>query len=209
VVGVVGDVRQDGLGSQPKPEIYRPYAQEPGRSFTVVLRTVAEAESLAAAARETVRRVHPAVPVSNVQVMESVIAASMGRPRLTAAVLALFAILALLLAMVGVYGTVSHSVARRTREFGVRIALGAPRGDLRRLILREELLPLVVGLAAGLVASRALAHVMTSIVFGVSPTDPTTVAAAAALLLVAAVLACAVPAQRAATIDPLTALRSR
>jgi len=209
VVGVVGAVRQDGPASPVTPEAFRPYAQEPGRSFTAVLRTRGEPTALAAAARAAVGRAHPAVPVSRVLSMDDAVHTSVSWPRLTTSIFGTFAALALLLAVLGVYSTVSHSVASRTREVGLRLALGASYRDVLRLVVREELLPMAVGVVLGIAGARALARVMQGLVFGVSPTDPMTLGVAALFLLLAAALACAVPAHRAAGIDPLVALRAR
>jgi putative ABC transport system permease protein len=188
--------------------LYVPYAQEPGRSFNVVLRTEGDPLALVPDARRTVARVDPRLPVSLVETMDDAISASVAWPRLTATLLGLFGAVALLLAVVGVYGMVSHGVAHRTREVGVRLALGAGRGEILRLILRDEMGPIGVGIGVGLVAALALTRTLESVLFEVEPNDPATMVGVVVLLALAAALACVVPLARATRVDPVTALRS-
>jgi putative ABC transport system permease protein len=208
IVGIAGNVRHDGLDSPPRPEVYVPYSQDPGRSFTVVLRTSRDPMALTASVKRSVGEVHPELPASRFQAMDATVSGSVAWPRLTTALLNLFAGVALVLAVVGVYATVSHSVVQRTREVGIRLALGAQRTDILTLIMKQELVPVAVGIALGLVASLFLTRVIESLLFGVSATDPRTLVIVLLLLTAAGVLACYVPARWAMRADPLQALRS-
>ncbi|MEX2049104.1 MAG: ABC transporter permease [Gemmatimonadota bacterium] len=208
VVGIAGDVRHFGLDAPVRPEMHVPYAQEPGRSFTVVLRTTGEPLALAPTARRAVAEVHPDLPVSQVEAMDDAVAVSVAWPRLTATLLGLFAAVALALAMVGVYGMVSHAVFHRTREMGVRLALGAGRGEILRLILRQEMMPVAIGIGVGVLAALFLTRLLESLLFGVSPNDPATMGLVLLVLALVAALACVVPVARAMRVDPTVALRA-
>jgi putative ABC transport system permease protein len=208
IIGITGNVHHDGLDTPPRPEVYVPYSQEPGRSFTMVLRTSRDPLTVAASVRRAVSDVHPELPVSRFQAMDATVSASVAWPRLTTVLLSVFAGLALLLAVVGVYATVSHSVAQRTREVGIRLALGAQGRDIFALIMKQELVPVAAGIGFGLIASLLLTRVIESLLFGVSARDPATLGIVLLLLAAAAVLACYVPARRAMRADPLVALRS-
>jgi putative ABC transport system permease protein len=208
VVGVVGDVRHFGLGLPARPEMFVPYAQEPGRSYNVVLRTSGDPLTLAAAARRTVAGVHADLPVSDLEAMDDTVSASVAWPRLTATLLGLFGAVALVLAVVGVYGMISHAVAHRTREVGVRLALGAGRLQILRLMLKDELAPIGVGIGVGLAAALVLTRSLESVLFGVTPNDPATLGLVVLVLALAAALACVVPLVRATRVDPMVALRA-
>ena len=210
VVGVVGDTRQTGLNEH-KLEFYVPYAQE-RRSFMaprdLVVRTKSDPASIASAVRRAVWSVDKDQPVSNVRTLDQVFAAAISQERFQALLLGLFAMLALLLACVGLYGVISYAVVQRTHEIGVRMALGAQPLDVLRLVIRQGLSLTLAGLGIGIVAGTFVTRVLTDMLFGVTPRDPLTFVGVPALLLLVALLACYIPARRATRIDPLIALRS-
>ena len=216
IVGVVKDVKQESWTNVPSNEIYLPFQQSRGffessagqyTSMTIVVRTSVEPRSLAATARETVRAFDPNLPVSNVVSMEQVIADALWQPRFNLQLIGLFAGVALMLAAVGLYGVMSYSVAQRTHEVGLRMALGAQRRDVMKLVLRQGMKLTLMGVAVGLFASAALTRLMTQLLFDVSASDPMTFVAIALILVVVAVVACLLPALRATKIDPMVALR--
>ena len=197
VVGVVGDVKELGLAADSPPEVYLPYAQFPIQSMEVVLRTEVEPRSLAAVAERVVHGLDPELPVARVATLDEVLARSVSEPRFYALLLGSFAAIALFLAALGLFGVMSYTVAQRTRELAVRIALGARRETLLRMVLREALLLGAVGAAIGLVGALLLSHVLASMLFSLSPRDPATLGAVGVLLLATAILASYVPARRA------------
>jgi predicted permease len=208
VVGVVGDVREDSLEARPRPTIYVDYRQRPqatGR-FTVVLRTETDPAVVFSAAREIVRGLDPNVPPS-FSTFTEVFSASLKTRRFNLTLVGVFAATALVLAVAGIYGVMAYSVARRTHEMGVRIALGASAPDVLRLVLSQGMLTTVVGVAVGIAGSFALTRELQSLLFGVSATDPVTLAGGALLLSFAALLASYIPARRATKVDPMVALR--
>jgi putative ABC transport system permease protein len=208
VVGVVKDVRQFELTAEPKPQMYMLYAQADFFAPRhLVVNTSVEPMSLAATVRKTVWDVDRDQPVSNVSTMEEVLSGSIARQRFSTLLLGVFAGVALVLAAVGLYGVMSYSVAQRTREIGLRMALGAQRGDVLRMVVGQGLKLVLVGVAIGLAAAFALTRVMSSLLFGVSATDPATLAAISLLLISVAALASYIPARRATRVDPLIALR--
>jgi len=207
IVGVVGDVKQYGLAEEAAEELYRPFAQAPFGSQLLV-RTTAAPLRLAGDVRDLVRAIDPDQPVARVQTLEQYRLDSLGRERLIAVLLSLFAALALAVTAAGVAGLVAFSVSQRTREIGVRRALGARSGSLLRLVLRQGMAPVAAGLVLGLAAAAALSRLLADLLFGVTATDPWTYGTVAAVLLLVAAVACLVPARRAAAIDPLVALRS-
>jgi predicted permease len=208
VVGVVGDVREDSLEARPRPTIYVDYRQRPQStySFTVVLRTEAEPAVVLAAARKIVRGLDPNVPPS-FSTFTQVFSASLRTRRFNLTLVGVFATTALLLAVAGIYGVMAYSVARRTHEIGVRMALGADAPDVLRLVLSQGMLTTVVGVMIGIAGLFVLTRAMQSLLFGVSATDPVTFAGVALLLGSAALLASYVPARRATRVDPMVALR--
>lgn len=209
VVGVVGDVKNAGLEAAVEPAVYLPQTQFPYRSMHVVVRgRGATAAQLAAVLREEVRRLDPGLALTEARPIATLLADSTARPRVVAFLMTSFAALALALAAVGIYGVLSYAVAQRRGEIGVRLALGATPGRVRRLVVREGMVLAALGLALGLAASVALARFLESLLYGVEPGDLPAFAVALAAILGAAWLACELPARRAARVDPLEALRS-
>jgi len=209
VVGVLSDVRHQGLDMAAKPELYLPFAQlpYPSSAMTLVIRTAGDPLGRAADVRQALAGIDANVPLSRVQTMDEVVSASVGGPKFRAMLISAFALLALLLASIGVYAVMSALAGERTPEFGVRAALGATHGDLLRLMLQQSIGLIACGLGIGMFGAIALAHVVKNLLFGVAPYDVMTLAAVSALLTLVALLASYVPARRAARIDPLIALR--
>jgi putative ABC transport system permease protein len=206
IVGVVGDVRYYGLDREPGLELYRPFAQQPGWG-AVMVRTRVEPTRAVAALGRSVHEIDPEQPVDRVRPLSEVRSESVARPRLTAILLGIFAGVALLITAAGIGGVLALSVSQRTVEIGVRMAMGAERGSVLRMILEQGLGLVLAGLVLGLVGAVALSSLIERLLFGVPGTDPLTYAAVAALLLSVAALACLLPARRAASVDPLVALR--
>jgi len=210
VVGVVGDVRGGGLDSDDAPSFYTPLAQErrPWRTWMyVTLRTKLPTAAAMAPARTAVARADKDIPITRVRTMEALMTASWGDRRFNLWLLAGFALLALALAGVGIHGVTSYAVARRTREIGVRMALGARAPDVLGLVLRQGLVVAAVGLALGLLGALALRRLVAGMLFGVAPSDPLTLFAVALVLLGVSLVASYAPARRAASVDPAVALR--
>jgi putative ABC transport system permease protein len=207
IIGVVGDIRHQGLDRQSEGAVYVSYRQLPRPGISLVLHTAGDPTSLAPALRDAVREVDPALPAYQVMTMEERLSNSVAGRRLNLLLLGGFAALALLLAGVGVYGVISYVASQRTHEVGIRIALGAQRADVLRLFIKQGMSLVLLGVGLGLMGAFALTRVMISLLFEVSPNDPLTFAGVALLLSLIAVLACYVPARRAAWIDPLVALR--
>jgi putative ABC transport system permease protein len=210
IVGIAGDVRQSGLGIDPSPEIFLCHLQPgpPWPWLVLVARTEEEPLALAGAIRSAASSLDRDVPIAQVRTLDEVLSSSLAEPRVYASLLGCFAALALGLALVGLYGVVSFTVAQRTHELGIRLALGAGRADILKLVLRQGLGLALCGTAAGLLGSAVLTRVLGSLVQGVRPGDPPALAAAAALLLLATLGATYLPARRATHVDPITALRS-
>ena len=207
IIGVVGDNKHMGLDTEIEPMAYWPQAELTYSSMTVVIRTSGEATAIAAPAREVVRALDGEQPVANVGTMESLLSKSIARSRFNTTLLAVFALVALILSAVGIYGVMSYSVTQRTHEIGVRMALGAQHGDVVKLVVRQGALLGLLGIVAGLAASFALTRLLATLLFGVTATDAPTFGLVAAVLLLVVLIACYVPARRAAKVDPLVALR--
>jgi putative ABC transport system permease protein len=208
VVGVVGDVRHTALNTE-SPAIY--YASSLGRGLPVmdiVVRTEGPPESLLPIVRDRVRGLDAALPVSTVRTMEEWVSLNAAQPRLNAILLGIFAGVALLIAAIGIYGVLAYSVNQRTQEIGLRMALGAPRGQVLGLILREGMLVGLAGIGAGIAGALALSPVLRSLVFGVEVRDPSTYLVVATTLAAIALAACVIPARNASKVDPLVALRA-
>ncbi len=208
VIGIAGDVREHGLGKAHPAQVYLPFAQRPLLNMSLVLRTVSEPQSLAALVRTAVAELDSSLPVLRLASLEEVVSRSVERPRFYAALLGFFAGTALLLAALGVFGVLSYAVAQRSREIGVRLALGARPRDMVRMVLGEAMGLAGAGLLLGCLMALALARSLASLLFGLTAADPATFLGVAAALGAAALLASALPARRAARLDPLQALRS-
>jgi predicted permease len=207
VVGVLGDVHNNGLASDTRPEIYIPFAQLPWASMNLLVRTAADPRGFAAAVRRCVLAVDKDQPVTKVRSMEEVLSEGAQQQRFVTTLLGGLAAIALVLAIVGIYGAVAYSVSQRTQEMGIRMALGADRRDILRLVLRQGLGPASMGIAIGLAASFALTRLMAKMLYRLSATDPATFAAGALLFAAVAMLASYLPARRATRVDPVVALR--
>ncbi|HEV2489545.1 MAG TPA: ABC transporter permease [Candidatus Acidoferrales bacterium] len=207
IVGVVGDVKANGMDAAVGPMIYWPYFQFPQNFNTFVVRGAGNPMSLVSGVKSAIWAVDSNQPISRIRTMDQILSESLARRRLYMVLLGVFAGAALLLAAVGIYGVVSYSVSQRTHEMGIRLALGAQRSDVLRLILGQGTGVALLGIAIGIVASLALTRLMSSLLFGVSATDPLTFAVVAILLMLVALTACYIPARRAMRVDPLVALR--
>ncbi len=208
IVGVVRGTRVEGLTDEPYSQTYVPFAQA-GRSFaTVLLRTRGDPLQLAGTVREAVRRLDPSIPVYDVKTMEQRTREAIVQPRISTVLLVVFATIALLLAAVGIYGLISYTVAQRTSEIGVRMALGAQPADVLRLMVREGMTPVLIGIMVGVCGAWAAARLIRGLLYGVSATDPLTFAVVALFLAAVALLAAYLPARRATRVDPMIALRS-
>jgi putative ABC transport system permease protein len=211
VVGVIGDTKQYSLDETPAPSMYLPYEQAPAQflmqDITLVVRTALQPLSLLQAARHAAESVDPDLPVFDVATMEQLVYRSASAPRFNTILLGIFASLALTLAAIGIYGVISYSVTQRTHEIGVRMALGARARDVVRQIIGQGMRRTLAGIVLGLAGALVLTRFLSSLLYGVRPADPITFLAGSLLLLAVATLACYVPARRAATVDPMIALR--
>jgi ABC-type antimicrobial peptide transport system permease subunit len=209
VVGVIGNIRSFGLTAKSPYEFYQTTDQLPVGSITVVLRSSGvEPSSLIPSARSIVASLDPNLPVTRVQTMEEVVSASVGQPRLLSALSGLFGGLAGLLAMVGVYGVTAYNVRRQRREYGIRLALGADPGAVRRLIVRRGATVAAVGIAIGAASGLLLTRVLASMLNDVKPTDPSVFLGNAAIVLFVSMAACYIPARWAGRVDPAMVLRN-
>jgi putative ABC transport system permease protein len=211
IVGIVANVLKDGLDREPQPEMYTASGGQnfpmPAQAF-VMIRTAGDPLALAPELRRLVRDVDSRAAIDGIGSLSGKLSASVAQPRFAALLLALFAALGLAVAATGLYGVLSYSVTERRREIGVRAALGATRGTLINLVLRQGLAFTVAGLALGLLAAAGASQFLSSLLFGVTPYDAVAFAIAPAVLIVVALVACLVPAWRAAAVDPAEALRA-
>jgi putative ABC transport system permease protein len=208
IVGVVGDVKYNGLADEVQPAIYLTAEQSPIWGMALIVKTdVADPLSLTAAVRREIRKLDPELPVTRIATMEQRLSTAIAQPRFRTSLIALFAAVALVLACVGIYGVISYSVAQRTHEIGIRMALGARQGDVLGMVIRQAIVLALTGVALGLIASFALTSLMTNLLFGVKATDPATFFTTALLLVFTALVASYLPARRATKVDPLVALR--
>jgi len=212
IVGVVGDSRNMGLDEQPRAAAYVPFLQDPlsknlARSLTIVAQTKSDPGAVAASLRAVVTSMDKSVPVYSVKPMTEYLRDSLSRRRFSMVLLSTFSGVALVLAALGIYGVISYGVIQRTHEMGIRMALGAQRNDVLKLVLRQAMIVVLVGVGIGLLGSWALTRLMKSLLFNVSVTDPLTFAGIAVLMILIALLACLIPATRATKVDPLVALR--
>ena len=208
IVGVVGDVRHGDLTTEPDMEVYLPMDQNPFPTAVLVLRTGADPESLTSGVREAVRAVDPSLPVYRVQTLDQVVGDALADQRFSAALLGVFAGLALVLASLGVYGVLSYAVSQRTRELGLRMALGAPRERVLRQVIGEGMVLVAIGVAAGTAGAFAASRLLGSLLYEVGTADPLTYAAVPALLVLVGLVAVWLPARRATRVEPVVALRT-
>ena len=207
IVGIVRDVKQNGLMKETRPHTYEPFAQAPDQFMTLIVRSTTAPMSLVPAIRGKVLALDGELPLQRVTTLDRVISNSIRQQRFTSIVLSVFAGVALLLAAAGLYGVISYSVAQRTHELGIRVALGAQVKDVMRLVLRQGMTFVIAGEAAGILGAFALTRLLSGLLFGVTPTDAATFIAVTAGLTFVALLACYIPARRATKVDPLIALR--
>jgi putative ABC transport system permease protein len=207
IVGIVGDIRHNGLNLPAYPHIYLPHSQEPWSSVSLVVRTSIPPMQVATAVRDRIRTLDPSLPVT-VRTMDDVLEASTGRQRLYAVMTGIFGVVALALSIVGIFGVVSCVAAQRTREIGVRMALGAQPREILRLVIGQGMRPIVAGVAAGIAGAIGVTRFISNLLFGVAPLDPLTFGIAVVLLTGVGLAACWIPARRATRVDPLTALRA-
>ena len=210
IVGVAGDIKHMGLGEEEGPAIYQPHAQKTFdflRWMTLVVRTSTDPMSLAGMLRAQVQALDKDQPVYEIATMKDILSQSVAKPRFATLLLGLFALVALSLGAVGIYGVLAFTVAGSTREIGIRMALGASSIEVHRLVLGQGLKLVIAGVGLGLVAAFALTRILSSLLFTIQPTDPLTFASIPLLLVVVAMLACWIPARRATKVDPLEALR--
>jgi len=205
VIGVVANARDLGIDSNPEPEIYLPGF---GLHGVLLVRSTLEPQSLASVVRNAVVSVDPAQPVYHVQAIDDVLSDSVARQRMTATLLGSFALLTVALAAIGTFGVLSYSVAQRTREIGVRMAIGADRSNILGLILRQAAALGVTGIAAGLIFALFGARLLSSLLFETAPNDLTSISVAIGALAFVTLIAVAIPAVRAASVNPVEALRS-
>ena len=184
-----------------------PFAQQPESSPALMIRTTNNPESIAAAVRHEVQTIDKTQLVHSVRTLDSVMSEAVAAPRFRTSLLGVFAVIAVILALVGIYGVMSYAVTQRTREIGIRMALGARAADVLKLIVRNGMGPVLLGVALGLAGAIAFTRLMASFLFGVTPTDALTLATVSVSLILVALIACCLPARRAAKVDPLVALR--
>jgi len=207
IIGIVGEVRDVALSKKPGPMMYVPFAQAPLYGGEVVVRSSSSVSSVASAIRQTVRSIDKDLPVTEVESFPEAIASSVARERFRTMLMSSCSGLALILAGVGIFGVISYSTSQRTHEIGIRIALGAQHHNVLRLILGHGTKLALLGLGAGAVIALLLTHFMSTLLYGVSATDPLTFGVVCVILLSVAVTACYVPARRAMRVDPIVALR--
>ena len=209
IVGVVGDVKHFGLDLPEQPALYSPYTQiNPWKRWmAITARTQANPESMAQSVKQQIWKVDSQLPITDVKTMNEVSAASFAARRFNMLLLAIFAGLALVLAAVGIYGVMSYAVTQRTQEIGIRMALGARATDVLKLIIKNGMTLTLLGVVIGVAGALALTRLLTTLLFGVTPTDKPTFIAVSAVLILVALLACYLPARRATKVDPLVALR--
>jgi len=209
IVGVVSDSKHVNLREEPPPYIYTPHGQIPRPGMTLVVRSANDPKALIGVAQKEAYALDSELPVFNISTLDQYMASSVAEPKFSALLLGLFAGLALILSCLGLYGVMSYVVAQRTRELGIRMALGAQTRDVLKLVIRQGMGLTLLGAAIGVAGAMALTRMIMikSWLFGVSPTDPLTFAVAALLLTVVALLSCWIPARKAAKVDPIATLR--
>ena len=209
VIGIVGDVRSQDLSKTNDVEFYRPWAQRSSPFLNALVRSTTKPEATTGIVRVALKKVDNGLPIIQPNTLEAIVSDSLGDRRLTMALLGTFAAIALLLAVIGIYGAVAYTVEQRTSEIGVRMALGAQATDVLRLVIRQGMNPVILGLIIGLAATCAVGRLLAAQLYHISPYDPFLLAAAAIVLALAALLACLLPARRATRVDPIQALRTQ
>jgi putative ABC transport system permease protein len=208
IVGVVGDVKAFGPSTKPLATAYLPYVQAPLEELSLIVRSTASPALIINGARAAVKEADPDIPIFDVKTMKDALSESVAQPRFYAILLGSFAGIALIIAALGIYGVISYAVSQRTRELGIRIALGAQRDRVVRLVIGQGLTLTLVGIVLGMVGAYALTRLIATLLFGVAPADPVTFAAVAVVFVLVAVLASYLPARRAAAVDPIIAMRA-
>src|SRR2546423_1257395 len=208
VIGIVGDVRSIRLEQANDIEFYRPWPQRSNQFLALTVKTAFKPEAATSTVRNALAKVDPALPIIQPRTMSEVIEQSLGQRRLTMTLLGVFAGIALVLAMVGIYGAVAYTVEQRTGEIGVRMALGAQTADVLRLVVRQGMSPVVIGLVLGVAASLALGQLIATQLYEVSARNPALLGVTSAVLAIVALLACLIPARRASLVNPIEALRT-
>lgn len=207
IVGVVADVRHSRLDDKPAPEMYAPYLQKPWHDMTLVIRATSDPITLIHAARSEVLALDKEQPITNTNLLSELVAASIAQPRFNVQLMSAFAGLAVIMVIVGVYGVMSHAVSRRTHEVGIRMALGAKRADVLHLIVKQGMILVLIGVVIGVAAALSLSRFLSGMTYGVSATDPWTIVIVSLMIAAVGLLACYLPARRAAKVDPMVALR--
>jgi putative ABC transport system permease protein len=207
IIGVVGNVHESSLAAAPDPLVYWPYPELPYKVMTVVVRTTTPPLSLVPAVRGVLHRIDKDQPMAKISTMDQLVATSLVRSRFMMLLLSVFAGLALVLACVGTYGVMACSVAQRTREIGIRMALGAQKSDMVTMVINQGLRLALIGVGVGIAAAFVLTRLLSGFLYGVRPTDPLTFITVSLVLTGVALLACYVPARRAMRVDPMVALR--
>jgi predicted permease len=207
VVGIVGQVHHYGLDKQPEPTIYAPYEQMSNKAMALAVRTTMNTPALVKAVKQAVWSVDPGQPVFQIRSMDDYLSLANTAPRISTSLLAVFAAVSMLLAAIGIHGVVSYGIAQRTREFGLRMALGSTPGQLTQLVIHKGIKTAFIGLLAGMAGASALASAMRTLLYGVAPLDPAVMIGVAVLLLAVTLIANYIPARRATRIDPMEALR--
>ena len=207
IIGVVGDVRQMGLDTPAEPTVYWPHPELVVSEMTILVRTESDPLALVSSVRNELQQMDPEQPMAAISTMDQLLAGSLSRSRFTMLVLGVFGALALVLACVGIYGVIAYSVTQRTQEFGIRMAFGASRHDVFRLVLGHGTRLTLLGIGLGTVAALIVTRLLAALLYGISATDPLTFAAVALLLALVALAACYIPARRATRVDPIVALR--
>jgi putative ABC transport system permease protein len=208
VVGIADDVRSQSLAATSEVEFYRPVMQRGRPQMQMLVKTAGDATAFESTARQMLATLDPALPLTGITTHETLVAQSLAQQRLLFVLLGVFAVLAVVLSSIGIYGVVASFVGQRTSEIGVRMAIGAGRAEVIRIVLAQSLVPVGAGLVIGLAGAMVLGRFVEQLLFDVSPLDPLMLAGSVVSLALVAGLACAIPAGRAARIDPLTALRA-
>jgi putative ABC transport system permease protein len=208
IVGVVSDIRQVALDAPTEPTVYVPHAQAPTGAVTIVLRTAIEPRRVARDLKRAVAELNPELPLTSIQTLDDLVATSLTPRRFTLILFASFSFAAVVLAVVGVYGVISQTMTERSKEFGVRLALGAQSRDIVYLATRQGITPVAIGVGLGLLGAGGLTTLLRGMLFSVVPLDLPTYFGVSALMLATALLACYIPARRATRLDPLMALRT-